>query len=182
MILNLFALVWGFAEATVFFIVPDVWLSVVAITRGTRAALIACFWAVAGALAGGTVMYFWSAGMPELVAAILDMQPGVGPQLVGAVRQELSASGVTALVAGTFSGVPYKLYAAQAMHIEPPLPLALFLIASLASRLTRFLLVAIIVGWIGTNWARELRKRTAVLTLLLLWTAYYALYFIVLPD
>ena len=46
--LNAVALLWAFAEATLFFIVPDVWLSAIAIGRGRRAALRAMVWAIAG--------------------------------------------------------------------------------------------------------------------------------------
>ena len=55
------AFAWGFAEATLFFVVPDVWLTLIAVRRGLRPALVACGWALAGALAGGLAMYAWGA-------------------------------------------------------------------------------------------------------------------------
>src|SRR5437868_1692315 len=57
------ALAWGYAEATLFFLVPDVLLSWVAL-RDPRAAGVACFWALAGALLGGATMYAWGAADP----------------------------------------------------------------------------------------------------------------------
>ena len=48
---NLGAAVWGFAEATLFFIVPDVLLSWIAL-HAPRKALVACLWAVVGAPSG----------------------------------------------------------------------------------------------------------------------------------
>jgi len=45
----LVAALWGLAEATLFFIVPDVFLSLVAL-RDRRAALVACGWAIPGHL------------------------------------------------------------------------------------------------------------------------------------
>jgi membrane protein YqaA with SNARE-associated domain len=54
--INLVALIWGFAEASLFFIVPDVWLSFAGrekLSKGIRA----CVFALAGALIGGAVMY-----------------------------------------------------------------------------------------------------------------------------
>jgi hypothetical protein len=55
MTLRLLALIWGFAEATVFFVVPDVLLTAIPV-RDLRAASLACFLALLGALAGGTLM------------------------------------------------------------------------------------------------------------------------------
>src|SRR3546814_4475619 len=46
------SLLWGFAEATVFFVVPDVWISRRALSSW-RAALRSCGFALAGALVGG---------------------------------------------------------------------------------------------------------------------------------
>ena len=50
MLLRVAVAVWGFAEATLFFIVPDVLLSYVAL-KNLRAALLTCFIATGGALA-----------------------------------------------------------------------------------------------------------------------------------
>ncbi|GEM_PF-3959884 len=62
---NRVALAWGFAEATLFFIVPDVWLTLVARER-LRTGLIASLYSLAGALAGGTPTIspgrWWSGG------------------------------------------------------------------------------------------------------------------------
>src|SRR5690606_1189122 len=50
------SLLWGFAEATVFFVVPDVWISRLALSSWP-AALRACGFALVGALAGGALLY-----------------------------------------------------------------------------------------------------------------------------
>ena len=50
---NAIASLWGFAEATVFFIVPDVLLSWLAL-RSPKSGLIACLFALLGALIGGS--------------------------------------------------------------------------------------------------------------------------------
>src|SRR3546814_8042489 len=51
------SLLWGFAEATVFFVVPDVWISRRALSSW-RAALRRCGFALAGALVGGVLLCF----------------------------------------------------------------------------------------------------------------------------
>jgi hypothetical protein len=52
---NGIAALWGLAEATLFFIVPDVWLTLITVWS-PRKALIACLFALLGALAGGALM------------------------------------------------------------------------------------------------------------------------------
>ena len=76
----LIAGIWGFAEATLFFIVPDVWLTLIAVRRGLVPALAACGWALAGALAGGLAMYAW--GVFDSAAARDVRQPSVPALLV----------------------------------------------------------------------------------------------------
>ena len=49
---EILAALWGFAESTLFFIVPDVLLTWLALSLPRRA-LRACYWALGGALAGG---------------------------------------------------------------------------------------------------------------------------------
>ena len=55
----------GIAEATVFFIVPDVWISFVALRRGWQAGALAAFFACIGALIGGAIMYLWGSNDTE---------------------------------------------------------------------------------------------------------------------
>src|SRR3546814_16266356 len=50
------SLLWGFAEATVFFVVPDVWISRRALSSW-RAALRGCGFALAGALVGCVLLF-----------------------------------------------------------------------------------------------------------------------------
>ena len=88
---------WGFSEATLFFIVPDVFLTVVAL-RDRRAALLCC--AVAGALAGGLLLYRWgrvdSAGAASALLAV----PAIGPRMIQDVRTGLASTGLLALFLG----------------------------------------------------------------------------------
>ncbi len=49
---KLTSLIWGFAEATFFFIVPDVLLTLIAL-KNWRLATRACLWSLGGALIGG---------------------------------------------------------------------------------------------------------------------------------
>jgi len=171
---------WGFAEATLFFIVPDVLLSAVAVYSGRRAALRATAWAVAGAVAGGALIYRWGDADPAGVIALLDRLPAISPAMIGRVRDDLQESGLAALVAGAFSGVPYKLYAAQAPAAA--IGAVPFLAASIPIRALRFIAVVLIADWVSKGLASRLSLRRRMAALAVLWLAFYAAYFAAMPN
>ncbi len=168
--------VWGFAEATLFFIVPDVWLSIVAL-RDRRAALLACAAAVAGALTGGVVMYEWGSRDPASASAVLAAVPAVARPMIDAVRNSLASTGLLSLFVGPPTGTPYKIYAVQSGAMGASLPL--FLLVSIPARGVRFLLVALAASWASrrplASWTL-FRKRVAAIAL---WVVFYATYFAV---
>ena len=90
---NLIAFFWGLAEATLFFIVPDVALSVVAL-KGVDIGLVACLYAMGGALVGGTIMYYWGRTNIEKVTNILIMIPAIRPKDIEKVSSDLQKSGI----------------------------------------------------------------------------------------
>lgn len=138
---NALAALWGFAEATLFFIVPDVLLSWLGL-RSQRSALVASAYAVVGALLGGWLMYRWAVQDFAAVSAWVLSLPGVSPQLLEHARQQLHDIGVLALFKGGFTGVPYKIYAIQASAEN--IGLAWFLTVSVAARWLRFVLVVVL--------------------------------------
>src|SRR5438270_13950747 len=70
------AFIWGLGEATFFFIVPDVLLTLIA-TRSLRSAIKATIAALAGALIGGVVMVAFAHTWPETARAFLLHIPGI---------------------------------------------------------------------------------------------------------
>ena len=70
------AALWGFAEATLFFLVPDVLLSAIALRRG-RLAGVACLVALLGALPGGALLYRWGEREPVAARRALDRLPAI---------------------------------------------------------------------------------------------------------
>ena len=54
---SVIAFIWGFAEATVFFIIPDVWLTAVTLKADRRQTGEAFGWCLAGAILGGILVY-----------------------------------------------------------------------------------------------------------------------------
>src|ERR1043166_3843539 len=104
------AFAWGRAEATLFFIVPDVLLTAIA-CRSLRAGLKASCVAVAGALLGGILMY--GAGHPARLTArvCLIRLTAIHPPVIQDVHMQLASLGLGAVLPGPALGIPYKLYA-----------------------------------------------------------------------
>ncbi len=171
------AAAWGFAEATVFFIVPDVLLTRLAL-RDLRLALAAAAYAVGGALLGGTLLW-WAAGhghAPQLLAAFAYL-PGIFPRLVHDTGAAIGADGLKALFVGGFVGTPYKLLATHAGATG--IGLAPFLAVSLAARLSRFV-VTILVAWAAGRALTAPSLRAKLWLHALAWLAFYAWYFTVM--
>lgn len=171
----LVAALWGFAEATLFFLVPDIWLTLLAVRHGLRPALLACLAALAGALLGGLAMYGWGAADPATARAALDYVPAVDPAMIGGVRETLSRDGIAAVFMGPLMGVPYKIYAVEAG--ASGIGLAAFLAVSIPARLMRFLLLALGAWAISSILSRYTGLRGRVALLAGGWTAFYAVYF-----
>jgi membrane protein YqaA with SNARE-associated domain len=173
------AALWGLAEATALFVVPDVWISRLALSS-RRAALRGCACALAGALLGGVLLYLLGAGHEAALLALFERLPAIDPGLVARVRAQLHGLGGWALLVGGFSGAPYKLYAAQAMSTGLGLPV--FIACSAIARGARFLAVALLVGAI----ARRATPRFGAATVRRIWWAawigFYALYWTLMPG
>lgn len=174
------ATLWGFAEATLFFIVPDVWLSLIAVRRGLTPAIIACGFALAGALVGGAIMYGWGAVDIGTAREALDWVPSIDKGMMKDVRSALRHDGVEALFFGPLAGTPYKVYAveASAAGIGP----AAFLSVSIPARLIRFAVVVAAAWTISLALERYTSRFTRTLILLAVWAIFYAVYLSVFPN
>src|SRR5262245_5195363 len=106
------AFAWGLAEATFFFIVPDVVLTLIA-CRALKAAVKATVAALAGALIGGALMYALGSSEPQFARAGLDRIPAISPELIARVGDQIDQSGLLAVMLGPIKGIPYKIYAVE---------------------------------------------------------------------
>lgn len=176
---EMLAALWGFAESTLFFIVPDVLLTWLALSVPLRA-LRACYWALAGALAGAVVMIGWAASAPRSAEAALLMLPGFSPELLDLVRGQLVAEGLPAILMGPMQGFPFKAYVVEAtvLGISPWMLLAV----SVPARLLRFLLLTLIAVGLARGPLRRLSTRTLRILHLATWTIFYIVYFIAIQD
>ena len=172
------AFFWGLAEATLFFIVPDVLLSAVAL-RDRAWALRLCLWTLGGALIGGLVMYQWGRHDVEQASQVLTRVPAIGDTMLIRVATDLERLGSLATFLGPLTGTPYKLYAA--LSPEAGISLAAFLLISIPARLIRFALIAVIISSITNKWLRHWSYRQRLSLILTLWAAFYLVYFLLMP-
>ena len=170
------ALGWGFAEATIFFVVPDVWIGLLALFSW-RAGLRAVVWAVIGALAGGALMYRVGAQLDrDISARLLDAVPAISLGMVERVEEEMRDDGPPSMLLGPLRGTPYKIYARTAGVQEQPL--STVLLWTIPARGARFVLIAAVsalYGWL----VRRITSRAGLLLgpYLLAWTLFYVGYF-----
>ncbi len=170
------AFAWGLAEATLFFIVPDVWIGFLALFDW-RAGARAVAWAVLGAVIGGGMVYAAGARLDAAESArILLAVPAISPATIRGVDEEMRERGVASMVEGPLRGTPYKIYARTA-GVQGQSPVA-FLLWSIPARGVRFLLVAGVAALYGTL-ARRFTTRTdwLIAPYFLVWTLFYAAYF-----
>jgi hypothetical protein len=178
--LNIAAFVWGVAEATLFFIVPDVILSYIGLKRGPRAAGIASLYAAIGAGAGGAIMYLWSASDPEAARASVLAVPAISETMAAHAAAAMEQNWFVATFLGPLTSSPFKLYAVLAPHAGASLPA--FALASIAARLPRFLIVSIGVALIGRALSRWLSERQRLWVLIGAWLLFYAVFFALMPN
>jgi membrane protein YqaA with SNARE-associated domain len=173
MLFNGIALLWGFAEATIFFFVPDVWISIVALTS-LHDGLVACVYALFGAIVGGIVMYRW--GKLDLKAAndFMSRIPAIRPRDIEQVQVSLQKSGLFAVLLGPLLGIPYKIYAANSSAVISAFSLIMI---SIPARVIRFLLIAVITNELSTRAMSHLSYVQKIEIMLAFWAVFYSIYF-----
>jgi hypothetical protein len=166
---------WSFAEAILFFLVADVPISFVAVRWGWRPAAAAAFVAAFAAAAGGAATYAWAASDPAGARAAIVALPAIDAALADATRERLAADGNIAMLWGSISGVPYKLYALAAGSAGRPLfP---FLLATPFVRLPRFLFAAFGAAGLSFLLSPRLGMRARLGLLAAFWLLFYTWYF-----
>lgn len=175
---DLCLLLWGFAEATLFFIVPDVALTYAAISS-VRLALRRMLWATLGALIGATIVYAWAAAAFPSARDAVALVPAISDRMIDAARADLSAGGPWAMLPAAFRGVPIKVYAIHVGDLRTPLWLFLPILA--LARLVRFG-ASIALAWaIRRTLARRLSDTHARRVLIAFWILFYAAFLTLMP-
>ncbi|MXN65920.1 hypothetical protein GR183_13485 [Stappia sp. GBMRC 2046] len=177
---HLAAFAWGFAEATVFFIVPDVLLTYAAIRFGMKRAFALCVSAALGAVAGGAVMIVAAGHDAAGVTELLDAIPAISAGMIAETRVAMTENWPLAVFVGAVTGVPFKIFAVQSAILQ--IPAAAFLGLGFAARFARFAL-AVLLARIAFAGLRKARKeRLAAAIWLGFWCLFYVFYFSVMPN
>ena len=172
--------IWGLAEATVFFVVPDVLLTFVAQRRGLCAAIVAMMFVVAGAVAGGTAMWWIGGAYPEATVRLLDGIPAISENMIEGAGAEQAQAPFKALLIGAFSGAPYKVFAATAQAAGVSLPW--FLLMTILARAARFIVAIVATVVIDRLAAHWLSSRARWRILAAFWVVFYAVYWAMMPG
>jgi membrane protein YqaA with SNARE-associated domain len=167
--------IWAFAEALVWFVVADVPISAIALRRGFGRAARASLVAAVMAALGGLAMVRWTMAAPETSRAVLEHVPGIGAPMIDDAVADWRDGAFSAMLGGSFSGVPYKVYA-HAGGIYGT-GFGGFLVASIAARLPRFLVVSTVSAWLGPLLRRHLSKWQIVFAFTAFWMMFYCAYF-----
>jgi hypothetical protein len=177
---HLAAFLWGVAEASLFFIVPDVAIGWIALRRGVRAGLAAALLAAAGASLGGAAIYGWSAARPVEAATVIEALPAIPSGAVDSARAELiEGPWVLRAMAGSVRNRPFKLYAAAAPRAGVSLPA--LVAATPLIRLPRFLANALAFALVGAVLRKRLSPRRTLGLYVGAWTVFYALFWALSP-
>lgn len=111
---------WAFAEASVFFLVPDIPLSLAAMYSPKRVwrhglALLA------GAVLAGGLMFQWAAH-GGTARSVVEQVPRVKTWMFEQAQKDLDTHGMWGLVKGPAEGIPYKVYVVLAPDSGASLP------------------------------------------------------------
>jgi membrane protein YqaA with SNARE-associated domain len=170
----LLGFLWGFAEGTVFFILPDVLLSFVALFSFRRFVVsTGITWL--GSLMASILVYYTAEYNPEMTRAIVHAVPFVTQKMFVTVQSGYEQHGAWILAKAPMSGIPYKVYAFAAPQYVDVLS---FVLVGMFARLGRFLTIglsAFLIGWL-TRRKKDAPRRLLyghLICWLILYTGYW---------
>ncbi len=171
------AFAWGIAEGSLFFIVPDIIITLVAVFC-IRKSLFHLAAVTAGSLVAGAGLYLW-ASFDGSAAEIIGKVPFVAPDMLAGVEAGLAEHGVWSLCHGPLSGIPYKVYAVTAPGYVSIIP---FLLVSIPARLERLLVTWLLFAGGGWCFRKKIDRKPhfAVVGHALYWVAVYGWYWSVI--
>ncbi len=168
--------VWGLAESTVFFIVPDVGVAFIA-AMSPRNWWKPALASIVGTLVGAVILFLaiqlW---LWPYASHLLLRIPGIHPAGLALASTRVSDHGGGALLVAAFQGVPYKVYATELTLAGVSLPV--LLLWTIPSRALRLVPVAAAAGAGGRILQTSLMRHFGlwVGAYVLFWVAFYAWY------
>lgn len=140
---------WAVAEASLLFIVPDVWLGFVALYAPRRMP-ITLVAVTLGAALGAAGLYLATLAFGDQLSSVITALPGIDQGHLAQVHTELADQGPSAFLNGILAALPVKLY----VHASALLGIGLadvvaFTMINRIERLLVFGLLMALVGWLG---------------------------------
>ena len=168
---------WGFAEASLFFIVPDAWLGFVALFAPRRMPVTLAA-ILAGAAAGAVCLYLATLVRPDELTSLILALPAVAPADLEQARAQLAADGASAILPALLEGRPVKLYVhGAALDGTGPVEVVLFTVLNRLARLLVFGGIMAALGWAARAVIAR-RPRVVAALYVVAWIAFYAAYLV----
>jgi hypothetical protein len=168
------AVAWGAAEGSLFFVVPDILITLSAGVSPRRGLRHLAF-VIVGSFLAGIAMFLWGARAPEDARRMVESVPFVQPSMFERVERDFEKAGVWALCLGPTSGIPYKVYAVTAPRYTS---LGAFAAVSIPARAERLLITwaqFAVLGWLLRKFTKNPMRWLVVLHAVY-WFVVYALY------
>lgn len=165
---------WGFAEGTLFFVIPDIvlsWASLAGVKCGTK--ILGAI--LAGAVVAGLCLYLWAARQPDTARSAVASVPFVRDRMFSKVEQDYRAHGVSGIFYTLGTGIPYKVYAVLAPPVATPAAFGIISILGRFERMALSWLIPTFLGWACKHWIRRHRLLTTVI-FAGFWIVTYAIY------
>jgi hypothetical protein len=168
---------WGLAEGLVFFIVPDVYISLAALFS-LRAGAVAWLASIAGSAVAISLIYLLSVVLGLDYLGSLEWIPGISDSLIARVGRRLAADGLPFTPLLALGGVPLKLYAALAFSLG--LSLGSVLLWTIFARIVRIAPTFALVAAMRLLFRRRIDAHAIPWCALhgLSWLAFYVFYFV----
>ncbi|WP_120496830.1 VTT domain-containing protein [Kiloniella sp. EL199] len=173
------AFLWGISEATFFFIVPDLFLSLICIRYNAYQAICFSLLTLAGALVGGVLLYYLGRAYPEIIYNLLERLPAINTDMMQEVREK-TQYGLSSLVVGSFTGVPYKLYSYEAG--QQSINLVQFVLISIPARLFRWALVIVFCQFVLFYLQKIFSQSQIIKIFFGFWFVFYGAFFSLMPG
>lgn len=174
------AALWGFAEAALFFIVPDVLISWIAVRERRGLAFAVALAAAIGAVPGTMLMWLWGATDFATASSIVESLPAISLDMIDAMRVRLKSEPLlVVLVQASLSGVPIKV----AGIVAPDAGVSPWAIGAATgpARFLRFALVATAAYWMSRLLAQWFTLDLRVRILIAFWIVLYTVFWTLAP-
>ncbi len=121
-------------------------------------------------------MYYWGAYDLAGLNSLLNTIPAINSEMIDQVAFDMQSNAFIAMLQGAFTGVPYKLYAANAAAAD--VGLGVFLLLSVPARLMRWILVGLITYGVNRVFGQMISSRKLRVAYLSFWLLFYTAFFI----